>query len=556
MTDPSFTVHAAAGSSPALGPGRDPAPGGRPPSGTSGRDGALLRFLNGVEWVGNKLPHPFWLFVILAGLVAVLSAVLATAGVTAQNPATGDVETVHNLLTSEGLQAMVGDAVENFASFPPLGVVITVLLGVAVAERSGLINTAVKLVVSRVSAGWLTFVLALTGVTGSVASDAIVVVLIPLGAAAFKAAGRSAVLGAVIAFVSSSAGFNASLVVNLTDPLVGGITQSAAQLVDPEYTVSPIANYFFSAASAVVLALVITLVSETVLTRMTKKYHAAERSEAEAARAAEAGDGEHAETFTAQTLTVTSRRETTALWAAVGTLVAGLGIYFTLLFIPGTPFPGEDGTPLTSVLISSVAVPIGLLFFVCGIAYGIVAGTIDKASDVPPMMASAITQVAPLIVLFFAAAQFIAWFDWSNMGTVLAIKTAGVLGSAGVPPVVLFAGMVMLISVINLFITSGSAQWTLTAPVLVPMFMYLSIPPETTQMLFRIGDSPSNVLSPLNPFFAMTLGFIQRWYPKAGIGTLMSMVLPLSLAMIVVWFLFFLAWWGLGIPLGPGSPTR
>ena len=314
MTDPSFTVHAAAGSSPALGPGRDPAPGGRPPSGTSGRDGALLRFLNGVEWVGNKLPHPFWLFVILAGLVAVLSAVLATAGVTAQNPATGDVETVHNLLTSEGLQAMVGDAVENFASFPPLGVVITVLLGVAVAERSGLINTAVKLVVSRVSAGWLTFVLALTGVTGSVASDAIVVVLIPLGAAAFKAAGRSAVLGAVIAFVSSSAGFNASLVVNLTDPLVGGITQSAAQLVDPEYTVSPIANYFFSAASAVVLALVITLVSETVLTRMTKKYHAAERSEAEAARAAVSNDAAPAETYTAQTLTVTSRRETTALW--------------------------------------------------------------------------------------------------------------------------------------------------------------------------------------------------------------------------------------------------
>ena len=234
----------------------------------------------------------------------------------------------------------------------------------------------------------------------------------------------------------------------------------------------------------------------------------------------------------------------------------GLGIYFTLLFIPGTPFPGEDGSPLTSVLISGVAVPIGLLFFVCGIAYGVVAGTIDKASDVPPMMASAITQVAPLIVLFFAAAQFIAWFDWSNMGTVLAIKTAGVLGSAGVPPVVLFAGMVVLISVINLFITSGSAQWTLTAPVLVPMFMYLSIPPETTQMLFRIGDSPSNVLSPLNPFFAMTLGFIQRWYPKTGIGTLMSMVLPLSLAMLVVWFLFFLAWWGLGIPLGPGSPTR
>lgn len=169
--------------------------------------------------------------------------------------------------------------------------------------------------------------------------------------------------------------------------------------------------------------------AETVLTRMTKKYHAEERSEAEAARAAEAGDGEHAETFTAQTLTVPSRRETTALWAAVGSSPWAWPSTSPLSFIPGPQFPGEDGSPLTSVLISSVAVPIGLLFFVCDIAYGIVAGTIDKASDVPPMMASAVTQVAPLIVLFFAAAQFIAWFDWSNMGTVLAIKTAGVLGS-------------------------------------------------------------------------------------------------------------------------------
>jgi aminobenzoyl-glutamate transport protein len=208
------------------------------------------------------------------------------------------------------------------------------------------------------------------------------------------------------------------------------------------------------------------------------------------------------------------------------------------------------------VLISGVAVPIGLLFFLCGSVYGWVAGTLSKPSDIPPMMASAITQVAPLIVLFFAASQFIAWFDWSNMGTVLAIRGSELLGDAGVPTVVLFAGFVLLVAVVNIMITSGSAQWTLTAPVVVPMFMYLSIPPETTQMLFRIGDSPSNVISPLNPFFAMTLGFMQRWYPKAGIGTLMSLTIPVSLAMLVVWFLFFLAWWGLGIPLGPGSPTR
>ncbi|WP_216823179.1 AbgT family transporter [Kocuria sp. WRN011] len=522
------------------------------------KNGPMIRALSVVEVLGNKLPDPFWLFVILAGAVVALSALLSSIGITAVNPADGEEVAIQNLLTPEGAQRMVGEAVENFATFPPLGVVITVLLGVAVAERTGLINTAVKLVVSRVSAGWLTFVLALAGVTGSVASDAIVVVLIPLGAAAFKAAGRSAVLGAVIAFVSSSAGFNASLVVNLTDPLLGGITQSAAQLVDPEYTVSPIANYFFSAASAVVLALVITVVSELVLTKLSKRYEADELSQQEAAEQAadENGNGDEAETLTEEDLSSTSPREIKGLVAAMIALAIGLAIYFTLMFMPNTPFPGEDGSPLTSVLISGVAVPIALLFFLCGSVYGWVAGTLSKPSDIPPMMASAITQVAPLIVLFFAASQFIAWFDWSNMGTVLAIKGSEFLGDADVPTVVLFAGFVLLVAVVNILITSGSAQWTLTAPVVVPMFMYLSIPPETTQMLFRIGDSPSNVVSPLNPFFAMTLGFMQRWYPKAGIGTLMSLTIPVSLAMLVVWFLFFLAWWGLGIPLGPGSPTR
>ncbi|GAA4707350.1 hypothetical protein GCM10025781_27520 [Kocuria gwangalliensis] len=305
-----------------------------------------------------------------------------------------------------------------------------------------------------------------------------------------------------------------------------------------------------------VLALTITVVSELVLAKLAKRFETYELDENEASERAEQSSGDEAATMTSENLAVTSKREIKGLYAAMIALVIGLAIYFTLMFMPNTPFPGEDGTPLTSVLISGVAVPIALLFFLCGSVYGWVAGTLSRPSDIPPMMASAITQVAPLIVLFFAASQFIAWFDWSNMGTVLAIKGSQFLGDAGVPTVVLFAGFVLIVAVLNILITSGSAQWTLTAPVVVPMFMYLSIPPETTQMLFRIGDSPSNVVSPLNPFFAMTLGFVQRWYPKAGIGTLMSLTIPVSLAMLVVWFLFFLAWWGLGIPLGLGSPTR
>lgn len=196
------------------------------------------------------------------------------------------------------------------------------------------------------------------------------------------------------------------------------------------------------------------------------------------------------------------------------------------------------------------------MFLVVGVTYGVVAGAITRPAEIPELMAKGLKDITPLLVLFFAAAQFIALFAWTNMGTVLAIRGSELLGGGEVPKVFLFGGAVLIVAVLNLLVTSGSAQYTLTAPVLIPMFMYLGINPETTQMLFRIGDSTTNIITPLNPFFAMTLGMIQRYLPKAGIGTLLSMTLPISIALLVVWFLFFLAWIGLGIPLGPGSPVE
>lgn len=522
------------------------------------REGLLVRFLHGVEKAGNYLPHPFWLFTILAAIVIALSAILEATGAGAENPADGEQVDVQSLMTPAGFQQMITDAVQNFVEFPPLGLIITVMLGVAVAEGSGMVSAAIRVVVSRVSRRWLTFTIAIAGVTGSVASDAIYVILIPLAAAAFKAVGRSAVLGAVVAFGAASAGYNASLVITAVDPLMAGISTAAAQIIEPDYVVSPVANYFFAAASAVVLALVITLVTELLLVRLTDRL----RDEEDAAGGAATEvltatkDTEPGAVGDSSSLLTYTRRETRALRRSMLALVLFLAAYFALMLVPGSPLQGEDGDPLESPLLTDIAVPIALAFLAVGITYGVAAGTIRRPSDIPNLMARSIKELAPIVVIFFAAAQFIAYFSWSNIGTVLAINGAEALERLDMPPMLLFAGVVLLVTLFNLMITSGSAQYTLMAPVLVPMLMLIGINPEVTQMLFRMGDSPSNIISPMSPYFALVLGYLQRYYPKAGFGTLISLTLPITVAFLVAWFLFFMLWWALGIPLGPGVPVR
>ncbi|WP_106582321.1 AbgT family transporter [Murinocardiopsis flavida] len=499
----------------------------------------LLRTLGAVERLGNKLPHPFWLFVIMAGVVVALSVVLNALGAFAVSPVDGERITVKSLVSAEGMQTIVGDAVTNFATFPPLALIIVVMLGVSVAEKAGLLHALLRGSVTKVPAKWLTFALALTGVTGSVASDAAYVVLIPLGALVFKAAGRSPILGLVVAFTSISAGYDASLVLTPTDALLAGITTSAAQVIDPDYVVSPLANYFFTAVSAVFLAVLITIVAEFVLSRSTKEVEA---------------DGEDSDKELGSMLLSPEERR--------GLRNAGIAVLVVLIalaaaLIPsGSPFRGEDNGVLNSPLITGIAYILGLLFLVMGYAYGRAVGTMTRLRDVPEAMAGGVRDLAPVIVLFFAASQFLAYFSWTGLGEIIAIRGADVLKSAEVPPVVLFLGMIVIVAVMNLLITSGSAQWTLIGPIFVPMLMLLDVPPETTQALYRIPDSTTNVITPMSPYFVMALGFLQRYRKDAGIGTLMSMTLPISITLLIGWTLLFLGWWALGIPLGPGAPVH
>lgn len=552
-------------------------------------------FLAGLERVGNALPNPFWLFVILAGVVVVSSWLGSMAGMSAEDPATGETIEVQNLLTPEFLQKMVTDAVDNFVNFAPVGLILVCMLGVAIAEYSGFIGAAIRSAVAKVSSPmWLTFVVALAGVTGSVASDAVYVILIPLGAAAFRAVGRSPIVGAMVAFAASSAGFNSSLVLNITDVLLAGISTSAAQFVDPEYRVSPLANYFFSMASAIVLAAIITAVTELFIVKHTKKtidesqinYDAAAFTKPGAdddegaddangngttngnggtAGNGGAGDGQASESNgTGETRSREELRdeleldpkEVRALGIATVAGLATIAIWAALLFIPGSPLRGEGDGILNSPLLTDIVVPIALLFAVLGIAYGLSYGSIRDSSDIPGFMEKGLSTLTAMMVLFFAVAQFTSYFSWSNLGQWTAIKGSELLTKADLPPLVLFAALVLMVALLNLLITSGSAQWALMAPVVVPMLMYVNITPEVSQMLFRIGDSPTNIITPMSPYFALALTFLQKYYKPAGVGTLMSLAIPYSMAMLVGWFLFFALWYLAGIPLGPGVPVR
>ncbi|WP_412778858.1 AbgT family transporter [Corynebacterium liangguodongii] len=511
-------------------------------------------FLGAIEKIGNKLPDPFWLFVILSGVVAVVSWIGNTAGMSATDPSTGETIKVESLLTAENLSRMVTDAVENFVSFPPLGVVLAVMLGVAVAEYSGLLAAMIRAMVSRVGPKMLTFMIALASVTGSVASDAIYVIVIPLGAMAFNAIGRSPIVGAMVAFAASSAGFNASLILNVTDLLLAGISTSAAQLVDASYEVSPLANIFFVIPSAIVLSLIITAVTEFFVDK--KAQELIDHDEVEFVSNNDEDSEPNDSDPTSNGDLSLSATEAKGLGYAGATLAVFFVLYLVALLAPFSPFARPEEGFMESPLIRAIAVPIALMFFLCGLVYGRVTGTISSPADIPDMMAKGLGTMLPMVVLFFVVSQFLAWFQWSNLGPWTAIHGAQLLESLSLPKIALFAGVVLMVAVVNLFITSGSAQWALMAPVLVPMMMYVGVAPEATQMLFRMGDSPSNIITPMSPYFALALTFLQRYYKKAGVGTLMSLSLPYALSMLLGWFIFFMIWYWIGIPLGPGAPME
>ncbi|MEY9257664.1 aminobenzoyl-glutamate transport protein [Brevibacterium epidermidis] len=500
----------------------------------------VMKLLEAVDRAGNKLPHPFWIFVGLAVIVALLSALFARFDLSSVNPTDGKTVAVKSLLTSEGIQMMLDGAIENFVNFPPLGLIVVVALGVSIADATGLLPSLMRGMLSKVNPRYVTFMIAITAMAAQIAGDAAFAVMIPLAMIAYRAVGRSPIIGAVVAYVAVGGASSVGLIPTGTDAVFAGLTTAAAHTIDPSYNVNPLSNYYFSASSSIVLALSITLVVELVVAKRVASLEAVEPSV-------------DADPLPDMKLKLSEQR---------GMIGAGIAtvLFFGLLVLAtvpaSSPLRGEGGSVVDSPLMNNIAVIMMLFFSTVGIVYGVIVGSIKKFSDIPELMAPGVAALVPVVVLFFAASQFLAYFKWTNMGQVIAIEGAGLLDRIGAAPIVIFVVAVLFISCLNLVLTSGSAMYAFVAPVLVPMLMLLDIAPETTQAMFRIADAPTNSLTPMSPYFVLALGFIRQHRPTAGVGTLMSLVLPIALVNLVVWLVLFILWYLVGLPLGPGVAAR
>jgi aminobenzoyl-glutamate transport protein len=511
-----------------------------PPLEPSGKSDArwVDRALNTIERVGNTLPDPAALFLILLFLVWGLSALLAPIQFAEIDPRTGEPLVVNNLLTGPAIATFLGNMVTIFTGFHPLGVVLVALLGVGVAEHTGFINAGLKGLLSFTSAKLLTPMLIFVGIISHTAADAGYVLVIPLGAVIFYAAGRHPLAGIAAAFAGVSGGFSANFIPSAIDPLLAGLTQEAAQIVAPERLVNPLANWYFTALSSFLIIFVGWYLTDRVVEPRLKNV---------------AIDGDVADIPTMEALGPAERR---GLMAAMFAMLLGLALLIYVTLPSGSAMRSPEGeiTASTAPLMQAIVPLIFLLFLVPGIVFGYVAKTVKSHRDIIVGMSKAMSTMGYYIVLAFFASLFIHAFGRSNIGALLALKGAGALQALALPGQVTVVGIILLSGAVNLLIGSASAKWALLAPIFVPMLMYLGISPELTQAAYRVGDSTTNIITPLMPYFPLVVVFSQKYVKGTGIGTLVSMMLPYSIVFLILWTIFLLGFWLIGIPLGLQAP--
>ncbi len=525
-------------------------------------EGVLSRVLGSIERAGNKLPDPFMLFVYLFAAFAILSTIVAALGVTIEIPGAEEALPVRAAFSGEGLLFLLENMVENFVGFPPLGTVLVILLGVGLAERTGLLESVVRAAFSKAPRWLLPYAVAFVGVNANIASDASFVVVPPLAALVFLAAGRHPVAGLICGFASVGAGYSAGVFIASIDALLSGISTVAADALpaSESITVTPVDNYFFSAASAIVLPLIAGFLTDKVVEPRLGRYEPVSRHNAESAEGADTGrdaaagdvvqgDAQNSGTEAEHGLSPQARRGLRITGVVV--LVYAVVVVGGAL-LPASVLRNESGGFIPSPLLSSVVPIVFGFFLVAGLAYGITVGTIRSSRDVPRLMTEAVRDLAGYIVLIFAAAQFIALFQWSNMGALIAVRGANLLEGAGLTGFVAIVGFVLLASLLNLFIISGSAMWSLLAPVFVPLFFLLGYEPAFVQAAFRIGDSATQIITPMNPYLLVLLAFVRRYEPDAGLGTLISRLIVYVVPFWVVWVGLLGIFVLFNVPIGPG----
>lgn len=515
----------------------------------NGKRGWFTRFLDTVEWFGNLLPHPVTLFAMFAIAVVLGSGIAAYFDVSAIDPrpegtagrAADGVIRVVNLVSVDGLQRIVSNLVTNFTSFPPLGVVLVALLGVSIAEHSGLISAAMRGLVMGASKRMVTVTIVFAGVLSNTASELGYVVLIPMAAVIFHSLGRHPLAGLAAAFAGVSGGYSANLLIGTVDPLLAGFTTSAANLIDPNYTVNPEANYYFMFISTFLIAGLGALVTEKIVEPKLGKYNPSEAS-------IDLGK---------QQLEKLTSAEKKGLIGA-GVAFVAIGILLALSVVPewGALRHPQTGLIEGSPFMKGIVVFIFISFAIPGFVYGRIVGTMKTDRDVIDAMAKSISSMGLYIVLVFFAAQFVAFFGWSNLGSILAVSGATLLQDIGLTGPMLFVFFIAMCALVNLSLGSASAQWAIFAPIFVPMLMIVGYSPEVIQAAYRIGDSVTNLITPMMSYFGLILAVAARYKKDLGIGTLIATMLPYTMVFFVGWVALFYLWvFVLGLPVGPGSPT-
>ncbi|WP_025819262.1 AbgT family transporter [Shewanella marina] len=502
------------------------------------KQGFLGRALDGIERVGNKLPDPAMLFLMLMFIVWALSALLSGFSFETIDPRTQAPIVVSNLMSAEALTHFLMNMVPTFTSFAPLGVVLVAMLGVGVAEHSGFINTALKQMLKVTPAKFLTPAVVLVGIISHTATDAGYVVVIPLAGVIFFAVGRHPLAGIAAAFAGVSGGFCANFIPSGIDPLLQSFTQSAAQIVDPTIQVNPLNNWFFAASSCIPIVLVIWYLTDKILEPRLQRTHRVNNDEVDVPAMNEVTD-----------------KELKAFRIASIVMMAAIVGFFALALPESSTLRDANGslTSFSAPLMKSIVPLIFIFFLLPGLVYGYLTGAFTKTADVVAAMSKSMSGMAHYIVMAFFCAQFVAAFSQSNLGALIAVEGADLLKAMNLPAEVTVIGMVFLVAFVNLFVGSSSAKWALIGPVLVPMLMQLNISPDLSQAAYRIGDSSSNIVTPLMPYFPLVVVYCQRYVKNIGIGTLISMMLPFSISLIAIWSTWLLVYWGLGLPLGLGA---
>lgn len=503
-------------------------------------------FLATVERVGNAVPHPAIIFMLLIAAVIVLSAIFGFLGTSVTydgyDEALGDIvkqtSTVQSLLSADGIRFMITTPVANFLAFTGVGVILVAMIGVGLAEESGLIATLVRKLVSIAPARFFTFIIVFVGVISSIAADAGYLVLVPLAMAAFHSLGRHPLAGLAAGFSGVAAVFLVNVFVTPTDALLVEVTNDAIRTVDPSQVITPVGNLYFMIASSILMALICTVITEKYVEPRLGPYKGGvpvEKSEGltDAQQAGLKAAGRALLIVALVLAALTAPPIEWGPWAGILRNQTNGGI------MAGSPF------------MSGLIILISLVFLFVGYAYGRAAGTIANVTAAIGLIVKTWSNLAGMIFLLFVIANFIAFFNYTNLATVLAVNLADFLQTTNLGGTAYIILFVIVVAIIDIILTGALAKWAILAPVFVPLFMRLGGDPDLVLATYRVGDSPMNVITPLNVYLAVMVGFAQKYQKEAGIGTIVALMLPYTAVLLVLWTLLTIAWYLFGLPLGP-----